>query len=106
MIKSTNSRRLSSAAIALCMIAFFTIGSVRSQAAPKKQAITINSVYTARLGPTTFTGTFTMSGAVVTSGTARMEVHFIGPSAHCLYTFESTDGSGTIIIQEQCNFTT
>lgn len=96
-----------SAAIALCTIAFFMIGSVPSQAAPKKQAITINSIYDFG-GGYPFPGTFTISGAFEASGTVTMEVagNPHAPIFHCLYRFvaldENGDETGTIIIREQC----
>ena len=106
-LKKPNSCRLPSAAIALSLIALFTAGSVPSQAAPKKAPITINSIYTAHPAPTTFTGTFYTHGALEIAGTVTMEVNFISHSAvHCEYTFVPSDGSGTFIIDEECNFTT
>ena len=102
--------KLFSAAIALCMIAFFTIGSVPSQAAPKKTPVTINSVYTYLIpGTLTFTGTFTINiggGAFVTTGDATMvvDLNSHGNRAHCLYTFEADEG--TLIIREECTFST
>jgi hypothetical protein len=94
-----------SPAIALCMIAFFTIGS--AQAAPKKAAVTIRSIYVLCPGCyPTFQGTFTISGAFETSGTVTMVVDFNSDRtrAHCLYTF--VDGNGTITIREECVFAT
>jgi hypothetical protein len=91
---------LFSPAIALCMTAFFTTGS--AQAAPKKTPVFINSIYTAKVNPNTFTGTFTITGALNTSGIATMVVdlksNFTG--AHCDYTF--VDGNGTITVHEEC----
>ena len=93
-----------SAAIVLCTIAFFTIGSQPSQAAPRKRAVTINSAYTFNTYP--FPGTFTISGAFETSGTVTMEVESIPTTSifHCLYRFVAPEG--TIVIREQCHFAT
>ena len=96
--------KLYSAAIALCMIAFFTIGSVPSQAAPKKTPITINSSYDFSVYPAE--GTLTISGAFVASGTVTMEYAFNHnfTIAHCLYIFVAPEG--TITIREECVFAT
>jgi len=103
IIKRTNRMiKLSkqSAAIALCMIAFFTLGPVPLEAAPKKLPVTINSAYSFATYP--FPWTFTISGAFETSGTVTMEVDFNSNErvVHCVYTFVAPEG--TIIIREQC----
>jgi hypothetical protein len=92
-----------SPAIALCMVAFFTIGS--AQAAPKKTPVYINSIYTAGSYPT-FTGTFEVHGAFETAGTVTMVVDFNinGTRAHCFYTF--VDEHGTFTVREECTFAT
>ena len=92
-----------SPAIALCIIAFFTIGS--AQAAPKKTPVYINSTFTAGAYPT-FTGTFTITGAFEESGTVTMVVDFNinGTRAHCFYTFVGENG--TITAREECTYAT
>jgi hypothetical protein len=111
-VKKTKFHQFFPAAIALCMIAFLTIGSAPSQAGPKKAHVTINSIYDFG-GGYPFPGAFTISGAFEASGTVTMEVNFEIPSNsvfHCLYTFvaldENGDETGTIIIREECVFAT
>src|SRR5438270_9789469 len=63
--------KILSAAIALCMVAFFTIGAVPSASAspPTPVPVTITAVYDLSTFPNV-TGTFTTSGAL-----ARSEEH-------------------------------
>ncbi|HKC34801.1 MAG TPA: hypothetical protein VKB95_02025 [Chitinophagaceae bacterium] len=98
--------KFSFAVIAILLIAFFTTSWVSPTPALKKTHITINSEYDFISGIYPFPGTFTISGAFETSGTVTMEADFNtnGTRAHCLYTFY--DGTGTIIIREQCVFAT
>jgi hypothetical protein len=94
-----------SAAIALCVIAFFTTGSVPSASASALTPVTITAVYDFSTFPNV-TGTFTTSGALTISGASTMQVDlnpFNGVRAHCVVTlFPSTGGS--IIIDQQCQF--
>jgi hypothetical protein len=88
-----------SGAIVLCMIAFFTMGWKSS---PHK------------LGPVNIIivgfpqGTFTATGALVTSGTNFMEVRSSGKShagaIHCTNSVVTPDGTFTILMD--CQFTT
>jgi hypothetical protein len=93
------------AAIALCMIAFFTMGWVPSSSASRHTPITITAVF----DPSTYpdeTGTFTTSGAFTISGYATMhvDVNANGTIAHCVVTLLASDG--TIIIHQECEFAT
>jgi hypothetical protein len=99
--------KLFSAAIALCVIAIFTTGSVPSASAAQPTPITINSHF----DPSTYpdeVGTFTTSGALTISGSATMhvEVNRIGTIAHCVVTLTASNGSGSIIIDQECQFAT
>jgi hypothetical protein len=98
-----------SAAIALGMIAFFTMGSVPSASAspPTAVPVTITGVYDFSTFPYV-TGTFTTTGLNGISGSTTM---LVGPNvngirAHCVVTLMPSDGSGTIIIDQQCQFAT
>jgi hypothetical protein len=101
--------KLFSAAIALGMIAFFTIGSVLSASAspPTPAPVTITGVYNFSTFPNV-TGTFTTTGALTISGASTMHVdpNVNGIRAHCVVTLIPSDGSGTIIIDQQCQFAT
>ena len=96
-----------SAAIALCMIAFFTMGWVPSSSAARPTPVTITAVYDFSTFPDV-AGTFTTGGALAISGDSTMHV---GPNAngiiaHCVVTLIASDGSGTIIIHQECQFAT
>jgi hypothetical protein len=97
------------AAIALCMIAFFTMGSVPSASAstPTPVPVTITGVYDFTNFPYV-TGTFTTSGALTISGTTTMHVdpNYNGIRAHCVVMLTPSDGSGTITIDQECQFAT
>ena len=100
--------KIISVAIALCVTAFFTIGSLPSVSASTPTPVTITGVYDFTNFPNT-TGTFTASGALGNlSGTSTMHVDLnpvTGIRAHCVVTlFPSTGGS--IIIDQQCQFAT
>ncbi len=101
--------KLISGAIALGMIAFFTIGSVPSASASPPTPVTITGVYDFTNFPNT-TGTFTASGALGNlSGTSTMHVDLNptnGIRAHCVVTLIPSNGLGTIIIDQQCQFAT
>jgi hypothetical protein len=95
-----------SAAIALCVIAFFTVGPVHSASAATQVPVTITAVYDFSTFPNV-TGTFTTGGALNISGTSTMHVDlnpFNGIRAHCVVTL--TASNGTIIIDQQCQFAT
>jgi hypothetical protein len=99
--------KLFSAAIALCVIAFFTMGSVPSASASTRTPVTITAVFTGGIFPN-LTGHFTTSGALVTSGDVTMAINSNnnGTRAHCVVTLIASDGTGTIIIHQQCQFAT
>jgi hypothetical protein len=69
--------------------------------------VTISSTFTGGTFPS-FTGTFTTSGALETSGTVTMvvDLNSNGARVHCSYLFVSSDGTGTITVKEQCQFIT
>src|SRR6266496_3292191 len=97
--------KIISAAIALCAIALFTMGSVPSASASTPTPVTITGVF----DPSTFpdeTGTFTTSGALTISGPATMhvDVNANRTIAHCVVTLLAPDGN--IIIHQQCQFAT
>ncbi len=97
------------AAIALCMVACFTMGSLPSASAspPTPVPVTITGVYDFSTFPNV-TGTFTTTGALTISGASTMAVglNVNGIRAHCVVTLIPSDGSGTIIIDQQCQFAT
>jgi len=99
--------KLFSAAIALGMIAFFTMGSVPSTWAspPTPVPVTITAVFDFSTFPNV-TGTFTTSGALTISGGATMDIYsnVNGVRAHCVVTLTASDGSGTITIHQECQF--
>ncbi|MEO7584617.1 MAG: hypothetical protein ABIS74_16610 [Ferruginibacter sp.] len=94
-----------SAAIVLCMIAFFTMGwkSSPTTLSFTKAPITI-FINGGNAAP------FTTSGAFVTEGTRFMPVRHSGKSnagaIHCTNIFETSDGTGTFTILSNCQFTT
>ncbi len=93
-----------SAAIALCVIAFFTVGPVHSASAATQVPVTITAVFDFSTFPN-LSGNFTTTGALTISGTAFMHVDlnpFNGIRAHCVVTL--TASNGTIIIDQQCQF--
>jgi hypothetical protein len=95
--------KLFSAAIALCVIAFFTMGWVASPKAKAPTPVTITGVYTGGALPNV-TGTFTASGALEISGTSTMTVDRFANVGHCSQTLEGPDGSITIL--SNCQFST
>jgi hypothetical protein len=96
-----------SAAIALCMIAFFTMGSVPAQSAPTPTPVTITAIFDFSTFPVVF-GTFTTGGALTISGKSAMDVglNANGTRAHCVVTLIASDGTGTITIHQECQFAT
>ena len=92
-----------SAAITLCVIAFFTMGSGPAQSAPKPTPVTITATYDFSTFPDVI-GTFTTSGALTISGDSTMHVDLNanGIRAHCVVTLIASDG--TIIIHQECQF--
>src|SRR5438270_7708816 len=99
--------KILSAAIALCVVAFFTIGSVPSASAspPTPVPVTITAVFDFSTFPDV-TGTFTTSGGLTISGPSTMHVdlNYNGTTAHCVVTLTAPDGN--IIIHQQCQFAT
>jgi hypothetical protein len=96
-----------SAAIALCVIAVFTIGLVPSASASTPTPVTITGTYDYSTFPDV-TGTFTTTGALTISGDTTMHIglNYNGTIAHCVVTLIASDGSGTIIMHQQCQFAT
>src|SRR5207248_9095426 len=93
-----------SAAIALCVIAFFAVGPVHSASAATQVPVTITAVFDFSTFPN-LSGNFTTTGALTISGTEFMHVDlnpFNGISAHCVVTM--TASNGTIIIDQKCQF--
>jgi len=100
-----------SAAIALCTIAFFTMGSVPSASA-KPTPVTITATFDFTLFPDV-TGFFTTSGALTISGAATMHldcpanpIRPDGTICHCVVRLIASDNSGTIVIHQECQFAT
>jgi hypothetical protein len=111
--KSINSKlcimkrnKLFSAAILLLLLAFITTSWVSSTPAPKKTqvSITVPFYWAAGAPPNvTFTGHFTMTGAIEAEGEAIMvaAINANGMVYHCIWTL--TFGNGDIItLHEQC----
>ena len=95
------------AAIALCMIACFTMGSVPSTSASTPTPVTITAVYDFSTFPNV-SGTFYTTGALTISGASTMHVdpNVNGTIAHCVVTLIPSDNSGTIVIDQECQFAT
>src|SRR5881394_2956174 len=91
--------------IMLCVVAFFTMGSVPSASATTPTPVTITAVYDFSTFPDV-TGTFTTTGALTISGPSTMHVGLNenGRRAHCVVTLIAPDG--VIIIHQQCEFAT
>ena len=102
MKKTTNLPLI--AAVALCVIAFFTIGSVPSASASTAIPVTITATFDVANFPNV-SGTFITTGALTISGPATKHVDlnpFNGIRAHCVVTLIASNG--TIIIDQQCQF--
>ena len=99
--------KIISAAIALGMIAFFTMGSVPSASGSPPAPVTITAVYDFSTFPNV-SGTFYTTGALTISGVSTMHVdpNVNGVVAHCVVTLIPSDSSGTIIIDQECQFAT
>jgi len=96
-----------SAAIALCVIAFFTMGSAPSASASTPIPVTITATFDFSNFPNV-SGTFTTTGALTISGPATMHVDSLGTLgtiAHCVVTLMPSTG-GSIIIDQECQFAT
>lgn len=91
-----------SAAIALCVIAFCAMG-VAPAASAKPTGVTIDSHFDPAGYPDEV-GTFTSSGALTISGDATMHVECLGARCHCVVILIASDGSGTITIDQRCEF--
>ena len=98
--------KIFSAAIAICMIALFTM-SWKPTPPRMPGAVTILGVYDFSTFPNT-TGTFTTTGTLTISGTTTMfvEPNQNGVRGHCLVVLTPSDGSGTITIHQECQFRT
>jgi hypothetical protein len=94
-----------SAAIALCAIAFFTVGSAPSASALTRTPVTITGTYDFSTFPDV-AGTFVTTGALTISGdtTMHIEPNENGTRAHCVVTLIAPDG--VIIIHQECQFAT
>lgn len=106
MIRPFN-KLLRAVSTALCILALLSLGSTPSQADPQKAAVTITGVFDFSTYPNVV-GTFTTTGALTISGRATMD---IGPNenstiAHCVVVLMPSDGSGTITIHQECEFST
>jgi hypothetical protein len=97
--------KIFSAAIALCVIAFFTMGSAPSASALTPTPVTITGTYDFSTFPDV-TGTFTTTGALTISGDTTMHIgpNYNGTIAHCVVTLITPDG--VIIIHQECQFAT
>src|SRR5438128_8685278 len=98
--------KIFSAAITLCVIAFFTMGSVPSASASTPTPVTITATYDFSTFPNV-SGTFTTTGLSGISGSTTMHVDFLGTLgtiAHCVVTLIAPNGN--IIIDQECQFAT
>ena len=75
-----------------------------SSAASKKNKVHIYADFSS--ADLFVTGTFVATGALDISGVAEMEVsvNANGMIAHCILTLTPDDGSGTIVIAQECQF--
>src|SRR5205809_378665 len=114
-VKKENFYQVFSAAIALCMIAFFTMVWVPSaSAAPNPTSVTIDAEFdfTSSDGVGGVLGTFTTVGALTISGDATMDFPLaIGRVFHCVIVLTAIDEitgtvTGTITIHQECQFGT
>src|SRR5215475_3446778 len=104
----TRQNKILSAAIALCMVAFVTMGSaLTASAGTTLLPVTITAVYDFSTFPNV-AGTFTTTGALTISGTSTMNIGLLGGPqgtvAHCVVTLTASDNSGTIVIDQECQF--
>ena len=100
--------KIVSAAIALCVTAAFTMGSAPSASGSTPTPVTITAAYDFSTFPDV-TGTFTTTGALTISGTSTIHIEpnpGNGIRAHCVVTLVPSNGLGTIIIDQQCQFAT
>ena len=91
----------------LLVLGCFAMGSAPSVSASTPTPVTITAVYDFSGFPDV-TGTFTTTGALTISGdtTMHVDLNADGIRAHCVVTLIASDGSGTIIIHQQCQFAT
>ena len=101
----TRQNKILSAAIAFCMVAFFTMGSLPSVSATTPTPVTITGVFDFSTFPN-LSGTFTTTGALTISGPATMHIDPLafGTVAHCVVTLIPSNNSGTIVIDQECQF--
>jgi hypothetical protein len=94
-------------AIAVCVVALFTMGSLPSASATTPVPVTITGVFDFSTFPN-LSGTFTTTGALTISGPATMHIDPIVPGvvAHCVVTLIPSNNSGTIVIDQECHFST
>ncbi len=94
-----------SATIAVCVIAFFTMGWVAPPKANPSTPVRIIAVYDFSTFPNVI-GTFTTSGALTISGTSTMDIGLNGNGirGHCVVQLIASDG--TITIHQECEFGT
>jgi len=107
----TRQNKMLSVGMALCMAAFLTMGSAPTASAgsPTLVPVTITATYDFTNFPNV-SGTFVTSGALTIQGTTTMNIGILGGPpgavAHCVVTLTPYDNSGTIVIDQQCQFAT
>src|SRR5947209_5597546 len=103
--KSSMKKRNAIFTTILLVLGCFAIGSVPCASASPPAPVTITGVYDFSTFPNV-TGTFTTSGALSISGSSTMAVglNYDGIRAHCVVTLIPSNGSGTIVIDQECQF--
>ena len=91
----------------LLVLGCFAMGSVPSVSASTPTPVTITATFDFTNFPNV-SGTFTTTGLGGISGPATMHVdfNFNGTRSHCVVTLIPSDNSGTIIIDQECQFAT
>ena len=98
--------KIFSAAITLCVIAFFTMGSAPSASASPPTPVTITATFDFSNFPNV-SGTFTTTGLSGISGSTTMHVDSLGTLgtvADCVVTLIAPNGN--IVIDQECQFAT